>query len=129
MMRTMRCFQTSACHPRNIDDGRRDTQAARLQNAFGVGCGTPPWRQDVLVTGALALVDEARADPPHERVKPEHRADDNLRRREQVVAADDVTHLVGEDRFDVGVAESCGEMPCGQISTGVRMPSTPGSIE
>jgi hypothetical protein len=74
---------------------------ARFQNAFGIDSGTLTPSQHPFVARPLALVDEARANPPHERVKPEQRRDNELDRRQQIVATDDVTDLMRDDRFDM----------------------------
>jgi hypothetical protein len=56
-----------------------------------------------VVAGLLALVDQSSAQPPDERVEPEHGLHDHVERRRQVVASPDVRKLVGKDRFDVRV--------------------------
>jgi hypothetical protein len=104
------CFQVPSCHTRNVNERRCNAEAARFQNAFGINGGTPTSRQHALVARTLALVDKPRADPPDGRVKPEHCADDNLQRGEHVVAPRDVTHLVGDDRFDVCAGQAGSQM-------------------
>src|SRR5439155_689888 len=64
-------------------------------------------------TCALALLDEARAHPPDERMEPEDRFDDCLNRCGQIVAPPDVRDFVREDRgaLIVGQMRADGRRP------------------
>jgi len=55
----------------------------------------------VFVTGALALAHDLSAEPPYQRIKPEHRFDHHVNRRREVVAPPRVTALMLEDGFEL----------------------------
>ena len=52
---------------------------------------------DCLVAGPLALVHEARANPPDDRVEPERGLHAHVHGGRQIVASADVRHLVRDD--------------------------------
>jgi hypothetical protein len=60
---------------------------------------------DGLVARALALCDEPRADPPDERVIPEHGLDEHVHCRRQIVAAAPVRELVLEHRLELRASQ------------------------
>ncbi len=72
---------------------------------FGVGAPG----QDFFIAGALAFLDEARAEPPDERVKPEQGLDGHVERGGQIIAAARVALLMREDGLQLGRGEAGGD--------------------
>ena len=71
------------------------------QDALGVHPRLVAQTHDRFVARALALVDQARADPPHQRMEPEQRFDRHVDRRGEVVAPPHVRELVREHRGEL----------------------------
>ncbi len=93
---TTRCFRSAPLIPGGALERRRDVALADIQNSLGVDAPIVTGAHDGLVARALALLDEPRADPPDERVKPEHGFHEHLHGSRQVVAAAPVRELVLE---------------------------------
>ena len=68
-----------------------------MQNGFGVNALVMAFIDDRFVAGRLALAQQVRAEPPHQRVEPEQHLDAAVQRRRQIVAATHVTGFVRED--------------------------------
>src|SRR5262249_37142579 len=82
-------------------NGRGNIEPAYFQNAFGVHLAVVAGYHDGLITGALALVDQPRADPPNGRIEPEHGFDQHVERGSQIVPAPQVAELVRENRLQL----------------------------
>src|SRR5687767_8991220 len=89
---------------------RRHVVSAYVENSFRVGLRAVPGSNDCLVARTLALVYEARTDPPDERMKPEHRLHDHVDRGCEVVTPADVAELVLEDGLQLLVTQLRGDL-------------------
>ena len=90
--------------PKSIPHNYNESLDCILEtNLFALGISAPVVARthDGLVAGALALLDEPCADPPDERVEPEHDLDEHVRRGRQVVTAAPVRELVLEHRVEL----------------------------
>ena len=121
-------FEIGASNAR--DAGQRGTQAkfTDFQNALGINLAVAAEFDDLLVTGALALFEQARSQPPDKGIEPENRFDQHVHRGVEIVATAYVPDFVCEDGFEVRVFQAVRD-PSGQISTGRVMPKIPGSSE
>src|SRR6266852_2042478 len=104
----------SCCEIRTRDAGhtrdrRLDVEFTRLENALGVSPRLAPKSKDLFIAGQLALVNESRTHPPHQRMKPKHSFHEHLNRRRKIVATTNMRHLVRDDRFDLTVSETVAD--------------------
>ena len=76
---------------------RRHAEATRTQDRLGVDALLVALVDDSFVARRLALAQQVRAEPPHQRMEPEQHFDAAMNRGGQVVAAANVTGLVRED--------------------------------
>ena len=95
---------TSHAHERRVD-----IELTHGEDALGVHPRVAAQPDDVGVAGALALVDEPRADPPHQRVKPEQRLDDHVHRRGEIVATANVHDFVRENGLHLALVQMIGD--------------------
>ena len=109
MICSIRFLRSEPVTPDDARQRRLDVELARLEDALRVDLRLAALPDDLFVAGALALVDEPRADPPHQRMKPEHRLHDHVQRRGEIVATANVRELVREDRFDLLVAQTLAD--------------------
>jgi hypothetical protein len=79
--------QMTAARAARGNDGRAEIQAAYAENGVRVGVSIVTRVNDGLVARSFAFRHEPRADPPHERVKPEQDFGEGVKRGGQVVAS------------------------------------------
>ena len=91
MIASIRFFRLEPVTPDTQAERRLDIEFANVQDSFGVDLGLAALPQHFFVAGAFAFFDQARADPPDQRMKPENAFDHHVNRRSQVVAAAYVT--------------------------------------
>ena len=94
MMSLIRFFTFAPLTPDTHASGDFDVAPADIHDALGVDLGFSAPAQHLFVARAFTLIDEARSDPPHQRVKPEHGFREHVDGCGHVVAASDVTQLV-----------------------------------
>ena len=102
-------FEIGASDARDADQGRTETEFTDFQNAFGVDVTITAEFEHFFIAGALALVDEARAEPPDERIEPEDRFDQHVQCGVEIVTAADMPDLMRENRFQVRVFQVRGD--------------------
>src|SRR5213078_3160391 len=88
-------LEVRAGDTRDARDRRFEVQLAGFEDALGVSFGRVAQSEDFLVAGALALVEQAGADPPDQRMEPEDRFGSHVQRGPEIVTAADVAVLVG----------------------------------
>jgi hypothetical protein len=110
MIRSMRFLRSDPVTPSHAIERRLDAQLAGAENAFRVGAPIGSAMHDVFVARALALVHEARADPPDHRMKPERGLDQHVDGRHEIVAAAHVADLVREHGVHLRVVETCAQL-------------------
>ena len=88
---------------RGVGDARKSPERApaeplaHFQDAFDVDLWSRARERDSLITGPLAFMDQSCANPPDQRVKPEHRLDDEMDAGGQIVRAIDMGHLMADN--------------------------------
>src|SRR5215471_2014388 len=80
--------------------GPRQANLTDLQNARGVNLGRASGSQYFFIAGTFPFFDEARLDPPYQRMEPENRLHQNMNGRSKVVMTTDVALLVRDDRVE-----------------------------
>ena len=100
-MRTILFFKSAPVTP--------ETEFTHFQNAFGIDLAIAAEGDNFFIASTLALFDQARAEPPDERMKPEHGLDQHVQRGGKIIAAADMPDFVGEDGFKVDIFEIIGD--------------------
>ena len=101
-------FEIGAAHSGGADQRRFQIELADVQDSFGIDVRVC-LPQNVLVAGALALFNEAGADPPDQRMKPEDGFHHHVDGGGEIVAAADVAELVGNHGFQLLRGEAVGD--------------------
>src|ERR1700716_2775708 len=83
--------------------------SAHRQNSLGIHTGLGALAQDLFIAGALALCNQSRSDPPHQRMKPEKELHQHVERSKRIVPPADMTYLLVENRPELGRAEHIGD--------------------
>src|SRR6185295_10664095 len=85
------------------DTGRRqrNIKLANLEQAFSIDCRFSAEPEHFFIAGKLLFVDEAKPDPPDQRMKPEQGLHNHVRRHPEVVATPDMAKLMGHNRLEL----------------------------
>ncbi len=84
-------------------------EAGGLNEAAGIGPAVVAGAQHGFVAGVFTFDDQPRADPPHQRVEPEHGLDQGVKAGGEVVATAQVAGLMGQDGVDLRTPQTFGE--------------------
>ena len=90
MMLSDSLSQIRTTDTRRAGKWRFQINLADFQDRFGVDLGIAAQPHDFLVACAFPFFDQARADPPHQRMKPEGSFHQHVNRGSEVIAA---THV------------------------------------
>ena len=102
-------LEIGAGDARDTGQRRPQTEFTDFQNAFGIDLAVATEFHDFFIASALALVKQARSEPPDQGIEPEHGLYDHVKRGEEIVAAKYVQHFVGENGFEMGVVDVNGD--------------------
>src|SRR5438270_10621812 len=98
-----------SCHPRYTSQRRSHAEFTYLQNAFGINLAFASQVENFFIAGSLALLDQARSQPPNQWVKPEDRFDNHVNRGRQIVAPAHMPQFMRENRFQMRLFKMYGD--------------------